>query len=269
MRNDATSIPQAEALVRARRYQEALEILRPLLHASRPDWNALYLAGQCYRALEEPEVAADLLMRASRLATDNPAVFLALGIALQMSGHYVDSGSALGRAIVLDGDYALAYNSLAMTQKLAGDLDRSVATYDAACKALTRRIVKGFRNERTNPVAPGLAIVGTLWLEQARYGAVFLAAGDSRVSGVAWQEGPTDSETDRARYAGLYWDVAVDEDGRRSRVFLRNYFRTFAHTLRRDGTYAVLLGNRATVLTQLGRGRDAETHLSEAREFSL
>ena len=81
--------------------------------------------------------------------------------------------------------------------------------------------------------------------------------------------GPTDSETDRARYAGLYWDVAVDEDGRRSRVFLRNYFRTFAHTLRRDGTYAVLLGNRATVLTQLGRDRDAETHLSEAREFSL
>ena len=269
MRNDATTRSQAEALLRARRYRDALELLAPLLSVPRPDWNALYLAGQCHRAIGDPQTAADLLTRASRQAQDNPAVFLALGIALQMAHRFAESGTALGRAIVLDGDYALAYNSLAMTQKLAGDVERAAATYDAACKALTRRLVKGFRNERTSPVMPGLAISGTLWLDHARYGAVYLAAGDSHVSGVAWQEGPTDTDDDRIRYGGLYWDVAIDEEGRRSRVFLRNYFRAFAHTLRRDGTYAVLLGNRATVLTLLGREQDAQAHLAEAAEFSV
>src|SRR5947207_3125506 len=59
---------------------------------------------------------------------------------------------AFRRAIEIDSDYELAYNSLALTQRTSGELDKALYNYDAGAKALARRIVKAMRNSRSNPI---------------------------------------------------------------------------------------------------------------------
>src|SRR5438309_2877381 len=68
----------------------------------------------------------------------------ALGRCIESAGHR--------RAIEIDSDYELAYNSLALTQRTSGELDKALYNYDAGAKALARRIVKAMRNSRSNPI---------------------------------------------------------------------------------------------------------------------
>lgn len=115
-------------------------------------WNAWYMAGQCCRFLNNIDGAIQHLSRAAELKRDEPSIFLALGIAFQLNTQSDKAIMAFRRAIEIDSDYELAYNSLALTQRTSGELDKALYNYDAGAKALARRIVKAMRNSRSNPI---------------------------------------------------------------------------------------------------------------------
>lgn len=176
---------------------------------------------------------------------------------------------AFRRAIEIDTDYKLAYNSLALTQKKRGDLTNALHNYDAGAKALSRRIVKSMRNDRSSPILKHRDTVGTLWIEQATYAALYLASLEEGIQGIAWPIGEqAEREEQTEEHAGLYWtDVPNDKNGT-ARLFLPNYFNTFREILRRDFAYSNMIGNRGTVLELIGRHDEAHQHFDEASEFA-
>jgi tetratricopeptide (TPR) repeat protein len=268
MTSDHDVLAAASDLMRVRRYADAFELLEPATATLSPNWNALYLAGQCRRFLDDFDGAVDLLQRAADAAPSVAVVYLALGIALQLRGSLEEASGALVRAIEIDADYALAFNSLAMTQQLKGDLDQAAHNYDAGCKALARRIIKGMRNDRRNRIFKHRDTRGTLWTDYTMYAASAQVAADHTIQGTAWLTAELAAEEERTETrGGLYWEDTTDKDGHAVRLFLPNYVNTFRESLKQDSTYSNLLGNRSAVLDLLGRDSEARLHRDEADEF--
>ncbi len=268
MRPDKNTLDEAMRLIGTGRHRDALDLLDELISKDLVDWNALYLAGQCHRFLGDVEGAVNLLSQSADAAPKEAPVFLALGVALQLRGDFSEACAALGRAIEIDFDYALAFNSLAMTQKLSGELEKAAYNYDAGCLALARRIVKALRNERGSLILKHRDTRGLLWMERAVYGASYLVATQESLTGIALPAADLAWEEERTeRRGGLYWEDLTHWKGETVRLFLPNFFNTFRETLRNDQIYSTMLGNRATVLDLLHRGDEARQHREEAVEF--
>ena len=263
-----TVVGDVAALMQAARYDDALRLLEPLTQEGSSDWNAVYLAGQCCRFQGDLQRARDYLGRAANLAPDEPSVWLALGIVHQQGQEWERAIQAFAHAIEIEPDYELAYNSLAMTQKMCGQLEEALDTYEEGANALVRRIVKQMVNDRANPILKHSEWIGQLWLHYAMYGCTYLAAQHGGITSVAWPSGEAAAEEERTeRHAGLYWADTPKEDGL-TRLFLPNYFNSVCVALRRSGSYANLIGNRGTVLGLLGRQQEADEHFAEATLFS-
>jgi len=256
-------------LMQFQRYQEALETLQEAISIESPHWHALYLAGQCQRFLHNYDSAVTLLSRAAAVAPAVAPVLLALGIAFQLGGRLDEAKQILGRAIEVDPDYALAFNSLAMTQKLTGEFEKAAHNYDAGCKAVVRAIVKTMRNNRGSRILKHRETRGSLWIDHALYGAMYLVSTGDGLSGMAMPTGEEAVEEERTeRHGGLYWEDRADGNGGTVRLFWPNYFNTVREALKRDQIYSNLVGNRSSVLQLLGRAVEAREHLAEALEFS-
>jgi tetratricopeptide (TPR) repeat protein len=261
--------PRTEAamLLQEGKYEAALRVLHEILSESADDWNAIYLAGQCHRFLRQYKAAIGFLRHAARLQDRDPSILLALGIALQLDGELRGAEEAFLRAVRLDPDYAEAYNSLALTLKKAGVLQRAVETYDLALEALSRRMVRAMTNDINNPILEMFRTRHDLWTEHALYGATWWAA----LAGgavVAFPTGAQALEEERTRrHRGLYYRD-YDEPNKRVRLFLPNYFNTFARTLFSEGLYAHLAGNKGTALATLGREEEARRCIEEAEDFT-
>ncbi len=185
-----------------------------------------------------------------------------------MNAQWDEASQAFLRAIEIDPDYALAYNSLALTQKKRGDLDEALHNYDAGAMALARRIVKAMRNTRTSPILKLHDTVGTLWVGYAGYAALYLASSAEGINGIAWLNGEKALEEERTeKHAGLYWMDVPNDKKETVRMCLPNYFNTFRDLLKRDAAYSNLIGNRGTVLELLGRHDEAGAHYDESTEF--
>jgi tetratricopeptide (TPR) repeat protein len=259
---------QAIALMKAQRFADALTLLRTQIERN-PHWSSLYMAGQCCRYLGDLDNAVIYLRRAISLEAAEPAVFLALGIALQLTNRLIDAIEAFRRAIEINPDYELAYNSLALTQKKQGELDLALHSYEAGAHALSRRIVKNFRNVRSNKIFKHKNCEYHLWMEHAMYAGMYLCSLDDRIQGMAWPTGKQAEEEEATeKHEGLYWVDRPDSEKKSTRLFLPNYFNTFRETLRLDRAYSDLIGNRGTVLEQMGRYDEARKHFDEASFFS-
>ncbi len=150
-------------LMKSQRYGEALHLLRLAIDQNPSQWNSWYMAGQCCRFLNDIDGAIEHLLYASELNRNQSPIFLALGIAFQLNKQWDEAIEAFRRAIEIDPDFDLAYNSLALTQKKSGELEKALHNYDAGAKALTRRIVKAMHNSRTSRIFKFREMVGTLW----------------------------------------------------------------------------------------------------------
>jgi tetratricopeptide (TPR) repeat protein len=261
-------VDRAIELVRGQRFGEGLFLLRQVIDQDPSSWNAWYLAGQCCRLLNDIDGAIAHLTRAAELGADQASVFLALGIALQLRARWDDALEALRRAIEIDPDYELAYNSLALTQKKVGELDKALHNYDSGAKALARRIVKAMRNSPASPILKHRDTTGKLWLEHAVFGTLYLSSSAEGVRSIAWPTGEQVIEEERTeKHGGLYWIDLPNDEKETVRLFLPNYFNTFRESLRKDSAYANLTGNRGAVLELLGRQEEARQHFDEATEF--
>jgi tetratricopeptide (TPR) repeat protein len=267
MEHIENTLDKAAALIQRGQYREAESLL--LGYSDQSQWDVIYLRGQCRRFLNDFQGATSLLKEAASVAPSVAPVFLALGIAQQLNGEFQAACLSLFQAIRLDGDYALAFNSLALTQKLLGEFDKSLHNYDAGCFALTRKIVKQLRNDRTSPIAEDRHVTGRRWFEYAKFGAMFLIENDPFVHSMITPDYTlvgVDPDI-LHRHGGDYWADELGQGDEVVRLYLPNYFNSFQKILRLDRTYADLTGNRGTLLHMLGRDEEANAHFAEAKEF--
>ncbi len=261
-------VDQAVTFMREGRFDEALPLLEAALDRDGADWNLRYLAGQCARFLGDLDGAVRHLTGAVALRDDEPEIHLALGIAHQLAERWDHAVGALLRAIELDRNYHLAYNSLALTQRKRGELEKAAHNYDAGAKALARGKVESLENIPSSPLLKHRDTRGRLWVDHAIHAAFDLAGRAEGVTSVGFPTGEQAArEEHNERHAGLYWVDRPTDDGRTVRHFLPNYFNTLREQFRQDPAYANLLGNRARVLELLGRTDEALIHLAEAMEF--
>jgi tetratricopeptide (TPR) repeat protein len=226
------------------------------------------MAGQCCRFVNDIDGAIKHLSFAAKLNGNEAPIFLALGMAFQLGNQWNDAIDKFRRAIEIDPDHELAYNSLAFTQKKCGQLDNALHNYDAGVKALVRRLVKSMRNNRKSPIFKHRELMDSLWVEYVSYGALYLASSTDGIKSVAWLTGAQAMEEEKTeKHAGLYWIDVSNENKEISRLFLPNYFNTFRELLKREAAYSTLIGNRGTILDLLGQHDEAYKHYCEANEF--
>jgi tetratricopeptide (TPR) repeat protein len=212
--------------------------------------------------------AIPLLKRSTELEPESAPYWLALGIALQLMEDFEGAVEALRAAIKIDPNYVTAINSLALTRKKMGELDKALDDYDTGVTVLAQTIVKDFNNSRTSPIFKHVDTRGQLWLGYAFSAALRLAAPED-IKGIAWPTGEQAMKEERTEeHGGLYWVSLKNKADEDTRLYLPNYFNTFREALRGNSLYTNLIGNRGTVLEMLGRQREAEEHFSEAEEFS-
>lgn len=269
MSEESTS--KGSALIDEGRFDEALDVLRPEISLNPKDWYAWYLAGQCYRFKQDTDNATLYLSRAAELKPDAPSVSLALGIAHQLAERWDAAIDAFRRAIELDRNYAAAYNSLALTQKKRGELDKAAHNYDAGLKALARHIAGGLRNDRSSRIFKHEDTSGHLWVQHALYAALYLVtleSGEKRPDSMSLPTSEMAEEEEQTeRHGGLYWTDFEDTDKRTVRLLHPNFLNTFREAFRATNTYSLILGNLGTVLELLGRQDEAQEHFIEADEF--
>jgi len=210
---------QAIELMRQQRYAEALTEFRHLISDAPSDWELLYMAGQCCRFLNDLDEAVSYLQRAAAINTREPPILLALGVAQQLNGEFEGAIGVLVQAIQIDPDYELAYNSLALTQKKTGQLEKAMHNYDAGAKALARRIVKGMTNSRSNTILGFGHSRHNIWREYAGFGALYLAAITEGIESIAWLTASQAIEEERTgQHEGLYWVDHQTSEGKNVRL---------------------------------------------------
>ena len=212
--------------------------------------------------------AIPLLKRSTELDPELPPYWLALGIALQLMEDFEGAVEALRAALEIDPHYVIAINTLALTQKGMGELDKALDNYDTGAEFLVREIVMGFDNTRSSRIFKHADTRGTLWHNYSMSAALFLAT-QAGFEQIAWPTGEQAVEEERTEeHDGLYWTSGKGEENSDVRLYLPNYFNTLREALRGNRLYANLIGNRGTVLDLLGREEDAAEHFAEAGEFS-
>jgi len=247
---------------------EARRLAAEAVQSSPDDWHAHYVLGQSLRFSNDFSEAAKALGRAHQLACNEPEVLLALGIARQHCGTYNAAIEAFRKALLIDPDYVLAINSLAMTQTLTGQFEEANSNYELALQALTRSIVKSWRNAANIERLPHADSRNSLWAEHAAYAALWLGARDL-MDGISWPTGEMaeDDKTTR-ELEGWYWNDLADTSGKKIRFYCPNFFTSFHSCLLKGQVYKDLVGNRSAVLNELGKTAEAVAHLEEAEDFS-
>ena len=258
----------AMELMDENQFREALLLFQKMIQTGHSDWGVFYMAGQCCRLINDLDGAISYLSQADKLNPEDPTILHALGISLQLKKSFHEAIDKFRKALELDPDFVLAYNSLALTQKKMGELEKALHNYDAGAKVLAQGIVKAMRNKSSNKILKHKDISHNLWFQYAIHGAIHNSALAKDIQGIAMPTGETAMEEERTEFRkGLYWVDQLKDDKKKYRLFLPNYFNTFRVTLRQDPTYANLIGNRGTVLEFLGRNEEAQKHFDEADYF--
>jgi tetratricopeptide (TPR) repeat protein len=259
---------KAMELLSSGRLEEAYQLARNAVQQNSNESYAHYALGECFRFAQDYPKACAALSRANELEPRQPSVLLALAIARQLNAEYPAALDAIRLAVEIDPDFAIAYNTGAMTQKLMGAYEKSASNYEAGLKALARTIVKSMHNAEDSPRLPHWDSRNSLWTEYALFGAIWLIA-DSSVEQLAWPTGEmAERDAKTQEFRGWYWKQFLDAEQKMTRLMYPNYFNTFCSRLRADSLYAILVGNRSTVLRLMGSTEEADKHLQEAEDFT-
>lgn len=106
-------IQSAFACYQERRFEEARQLLRPVIQVVPDHPDVLRLAGMIERGAGAPDKAISLLRRAAKSAPGNPECWNVLGLAYADSGQEEAAQAAYGRALDARSDYIPALLNLA------------------------------------------------------------------------------------------------------------------------------------------------------------
>jgi tetratricopeptide (TPR) repeat protein len=266
---DSVRHAQGISLFRRGHYDAALVEFLRAASAHPTDWSAWFWAGQCERFSQRFSSAYDYLVRARQLQPEEKSILLALGIVLQLMERFQESVATLAQAIELDEDFVEAWNSLGVTQRKMGELDKALHNYDAGTKALARHFVRTAINSSSAPIIPYEDVAGTRWIECASFGALFCIADSPHIQRAAFPTGESAMHEMRSgEQGGLLW-VDSHDVWDRYRLFLPNYFHTFREYLRKGGVYHNLIGNQGAIHEQRGEAQLAQEYYREASAFGV
>ncbi|MGH9821084.1 MAG: hypothetical protein ACRD43_13040, partial [Pyrinomonadaceae bacterium] len=91
---------------------------------------------------------------------------------------------------------------------------------------------------------------------------------DGSIEKLAWPTGELAMKEEREEgFEGLFWNDQIDSEGKKTRLFLPNYFNIFSIRLRDNADYARLIRAKGTALEELGRVDEARKHYEESDYF--
>jgi tetratricopeptide (TPR) repeat protein len=117
-------------------YDGALSLLQPIVLEEPDNWNALYLTGHCYREKGDLQSSVSYFERATSIDRCAPFVWTSLGVSLQLLSNFDQSVSAFNTSIEMKPDDFDSRNSLGMTYKEMGELEKALASYEVAQQIL-------------------------------------------------------------------------------------------------------------------------------------
>jgi protein O-GlcNAc transferase len=126
------ALETAIQLQQAGKLSEAEALYRQILKEVPRQVETLYFLGCLAIQTHRPELAVDLLRKATALAPDFPEAFCNLGNALTILKQFSEAAVACQQAISLDPDLAEAHVNLGNALKEAGQLDEAIAAYRRA-----------------------------------------------------------------------------------------------------------------------------------------
>ena len=125
----SNAVLEAEALLSAGKYAQAVEVLERALAENRDDSRAWLDLGLAREGLGKPKQAADAYGKAAELAPDFAEAFNNLGVVLREWGSLDDAITALERAVRLKPDLVDAQLNLAMAYEDSGALEKAERAY--------------------------------------------------------------------------------------------------------------------------------------------
>ncbi len=123
-------------LMQQNRYSEALPIFLQMVESSSDDWWLYYMAGQCFRFINNIPEAVRFLNKSVTLNPNESKTLLALGIALQLADEYELAIEMLKKAIGLEPKLITGYNSIGLTYKKIGKRREAIEWYGKAIEVL-------------------------------------------------------------------------------------------------------------------------------------
>ncbi len=135
-------------LMRQKHFSAALEVFTKLIDEAPNDYGIYYMAGQCARFTNDLPTAINLLTKSSLLKNDEPQVFLALGIALQLDKKYELAITALKEATRLNPSLFSAYNSIGLTYRKTGHIQLALEWYRKAAEGIVGAAVDETHKDR-------------------------------------------------------------------------------------------------------------------------
>jgi len=279
------AIIQAQQLVEQGLPQEALLLLKGELKKNPNSRLVLYHLGLTCRALNDFKEAEEFYLKALTSKDDENVVFpnlkgyqfmgapedviyCQLGIVYQLKEEYEKSIGALETALKLNKDYLNAYNSLAITYRKKGDLNRVIEIYDVGIDRLFHSVCGRMNNVLENKRVGfiGYKTENRLWLNKALEVLLFFVCKDN-IEHLSWTTGEQAEKyyaSDEDGYGGLLF---IDYPESKTRFMLPNYLDTFYESLKSTVDYSFLLNNKARTLAELGRISEARQLLEESIEF--
>ena len=130
----------AISLMQQRKFDKALPVFLHLLEINQNDSDLYYMAGQCFRFINNIPEAIQFLSKAVSINDNEPQYFLALGIAYQLNENYEKAIELLKNAIRLDDKLFTAYNSIGLTYRKLGEFNEALKWYSSGIECYVNNV---------------------------------------------------------------------------------------------------------------------------------
>lgn len=255
-------------LINAQKYDEAIIHLNEFIKKDKNHWNAWYLLGQAYRFKNDFDNAIKCHKKAYTLNKGFPPILLALGIAYQLNENYIDAIESLEKVINLDEFYSIAYNSLALTYKRIGDLEKALEIYDKGLNSIAKKFCMSLKNSEQNKIYKHVDING-VWVKCAIQGAIYLGLklGYNSVLLPTGKQAIYEERTEE--HGGLYWIEKNVKNKGKAFELLPNLLNTFREHLRGNKLFISMLREQGLIYEMLGKKDNAYANYQEAEYFEI
>jgi tetratricopeptide (TPR) repeat protein len=138
----------AIGLMRQQKFSEALPIFLHLMESNLDDGSLYYMAGQCFRLINNIPEAVRFLTKSASLNPNEAHTFLALGIALQLAEEYELAIEKLKHAVSLEPVLFSAYNSIGLTYSKIGQFREALEWYSKAVEGIVASVTDEVYKDR-------------------------------------------------------------------------------------------------------------------------
>ena len=138
----------AVRLMQQQKFSEALPRFLYLIKSSSDDWSLYYMAGQCFRFMNNIPEAIKFLTKSAMLNPNEAQIFLGLGIALQLAEEYELAIENLKHAVRLKPLLFSAYNSIGLTYRKIGQFREALEWYSKAAEGIVAAVSDEVHKDR-------------------------------------------------------------------------------------------------------------------------